>query len=157
MWPLRIAFSKLRPVTPASILRTIIVALVFAAFLYGDYAMFRRLFRATATIEAQTPFFALALLRNLLSMVFLVATVVLFSSSMTVAIGSFFTDLDLDVHHAAPRSKLRVALGRWTKTLFQSATVVFLFVAPIFLAFERQYPKPAEFHPALLVNLVLLL
>ncbi len=150
MWPLRITLAKLRPVTPASITRTLIVAAVFAAFLYGDYVLFHRLFRALKDVETETPFFAVALLRNLLSMVFLVATVVLFSSSMTVAIGSFFTDLDLDIHHAAPRSKLRIAIGRWAKTLFQSATVVFLFLVPVFFAFER-------FHPALLVHLALLL
>ena len=157
MWPLRITLSKLRPVTASSILRTLLVAFVFFLFLYGDFVLFRRLFHATADIEKATPFFAVALLKNLLAMVFLVATVVLFSSSMTVAIGSFFTDLDLDIHHAAPRSKLRIAVGRWGKTLLQSATIVFLFLTPIFVAFERQYPKPADFHPALLLNLALLL
>jgi ABC-2 type transport system permease protein len=150
IWPLRITLAKLRPVTPASITRTLIVTAVFALFLYGDYVLFHRLFRALKDVETETPFFAVALLRNLLSMVFLVATVVLFSSSMTVAIGSFFTDLDLDIHHAAPRSKLRIAIGRWAKTLFQSATVVFLFLVPVFFAFDR-------FHPALLVHLALLL
>ncbi|HYR27406.1 MAG TPA: hypothetical protein VEU30_03020 [Thermoanaerobaculia bacterium] len=150
MWPLRITAARLRPVTPASITRTLIVAFVFAFFLYGDYVLFDRLFRAVKGVEAETPFFAVALLRNLLSMVFLVATVVLFSSSMTVSIGSFFTDLDLDIHHAAPRSKLRIAVSRWLKTLFQSATIVFLFLVPIFFAFDR-------FHPALLVHLALLL
>ena len=157
MWPVRITLSKLRPVTPASLLRTLLVTLVFLAFLYGDFALFRRLFGAVATIEKETPFFALALLKNLLSMVFLVATVVLFSSSMTVAIGSFFTDLDLDIHHAAPKSKLRIAIGRWAKTLFQSATIVCLFLVPLFFAFERQYPRPIDFQPALLFNLLLLL
>lgn len=150
MWPFRITFAKLRPFNAASITRTLIVAAVFALFLYGDYVLFRRLFGALKNVEAETPFFAVALLRNLLSMVFLVATVVLFSSSMTVAIGSLFTDLDLDIHHAAPRSKLRIALGRWAKTLFQSATIVFLFLVPVFFAFDR-------FHPALLVHLALLL
>ena len=150
MWPLRLTLAKLRPVTPASLVRTLIVAVIFVLFLYGDYALFKRLFGALRDVEAQTPFFAVALLRNLLSMVFLVAMVVLFSSSMTVAIGSFFTDLDLDIHHAAPRSKLRIAVGRWLKTLFQSATIVFLFLVPVFFAFER-------FHPALLVHLGLLL
>jgi ABC-2 type transport system permease protein len=156
-WSLRITLAKLRPVNVASLTRLALVAFVFFAFLYGDYALFRRLFRAIVTVEEQTPFFALALLRNLLSMVFLVATVVLFSSSMTVAIGSLFTDLDLDIHHAAPKSKLRIAVSRWAKTLFQSATIVFLFLVPLFVAFEHQYPKPADFHPALLLNLALLL
>ncbi len=157
IWPLRLTLAKLRPFTAASILRTGIVAAVFLAFLYGDFALFARLFRATADVETETPFFAVAILRNLLSMVFLVATVVLFSSSMTVAIGSYFTDLDLDVHHAAPRSKLRIALARWAKTLFQSATIVFLFLIPLFIAFEAQYPKPFAFYPAVLLNLALLL
>lgn len=150
LWPARITVAKLRPFTPAAVARTLIVTLVFLAFLYGDYALFRRLFQAIAEVEAETPFFAVALLRNLLSMVFLVATVVLFSSSMTVAIGSLFTDLDLDIQHAAPRSKLRIALGRWVKTLVQSATIVFLFLVPVFFAYGR-------FHPALLVHLALLL
>ena len=157
IWPLRLTLARLRPVTPASLARITIVAVVFLAFLFGDFALFARLFRATAEVEAETPFFAVALLRNLLSMVFLVATVVLFSSSMTVAIGSFFTDLDLDVQHTAPRSKLRIALTRWVKTLLQSATVVFLFLVPLFIAFERQYPKTLDFYPAILLNLALLL
>ena len=156
-WPLKLTLAKLRPITAASTLHTLIVVALFLAFLFGDFALFARLFRATAEVEIETPFFAVAILRNLLSMVFLVATVVLFSSSMTVAIGSYFTDLDLDVHHAAPRSKLRIALGRWAKTLFQSATIVFLFLIPLFIAFERQYPKPIEFYPAVLLNLALLL
>src|SRR5687768_2506613 len=157
MWPLRLTLAKLRPLTASSLARTLIVAFIFLLFLFGDFALFARLFRATADVETETPFFAVAILRNMLSMVFLVATVVLFSSSMTVAIGSFFTDVDLDVHHAAPRSKLRIALARWAKTLFQSATIVFLFLIPLFIAFERQYPKPFEFYPAILLNLALLL
>src|SRR5512140_1500971 len=100
MWSLRIALSKLRPHNAANTVRTTIVAAVLAAFLYGDLALFRRLFKATAGIEAATPCFALGLLRTLLAMVFLVATVTLFSSGLTAAIGAFFSDLDLDLYHA---------------------------------------------------------
>lgn len=159
MWPLRIAFARLRPLDAANIARLVIVALIFAAFLYGDFALFRRLFRATAQIESTTPFFALGLLQNLLAMVFLVATVVLFSSAMTAAIGAFFSDLDLDIYHAAPRSIGKIAATRWGKTLLQSATVVFAFLAPIFVAFARQYridPAP-RFLGIAALNLALLL
>ncbi|HEY0140076.1 MAG TPA: hypothetical protein VGF48_04215 [Thermoanaerobaculia bacterium] len=157
MWSLRIATSKLRPWNTATILRTLIVAALFAAFLYGDFVLFRRLFRAIAQVETATPFFAIGILRNLLSMVFLVATVVLFSSSMTAAIGAFFTDLDLDIYHSAPRGKLRLVLARWGKTLAQSATVVFAFLAPLFVAFALQYERPWTFYPTTLINLALLL
>ena len=157
MWSLRLATSKLRPWNAATILRTVIVAALFAAFLYGDFVLFRRLFRAIAQIEATTPFFAIGILRNLLAMVFLVATVVLFSSSMTAAIGAFFTDLDLDIYHSAPRGKLRIVLARWGKTLAQSATVVFAFLAPLFVAFALQYQRPWTFYPTALANLALLL
>jgi len=157
MWPLRITLARLRPFTVPTLVRTLIVAAVFAGFLYGDFVLFRRLFQAVHDVEEQTPFFALALLRNLLGLVFLVATVVLFSSSMTVAIGSFFTDLDLDLYHAGPRSKVRLALARWGKTLAQSATMVFLFLVPLFVAFEHQNPRDWTFYPTLLVNLALLL
>src|SRR4051794_11982146 len=102
MWPLRITLAKLRPVNATSVTRTLIVVAVFGAFLYGDFALFRRLFLATSQLQEMTPILALGLLKNLLALVFLVGTVVLFSSSMTVAIGSFFTDLDLDTYHAAP-------------------------------------------------------
>ncbi len=157
IWPLRLALARLRPFTLPTIVRTLIVAAVFAGFLYGDYVLFRRLFSAVLTVEQETPFFALALLRNLLGLVFLVATVVLFSSSMTVAIGSFFTDLDLDLYHAGPRPRLRIALARWGKTLAQSATMVFLFLVPLFVAFEEKNPQPAAFYPTVLLNLALLL
>ena len=141
----------------ASILRTSIVVATVVAFLWGDYLLFRRLFRAIAQVEQQTPFFALGLLRNLLSLVFLVASVVLFSSSMSAAIGSFFTDLDLDVYHSAPMGKLRIAWSRWLKTLVQSATIVFVFLVPLFVAFARQYAKPPLAFAMALVNLALLL
>jgi len=90
-------------------------------------------------------------------MVFLVATIVLFSSAMTAAIGAFFTDLDLDVYHSAPRRKTAIVFSRWMKTLLQSATVVFAFLIPLFLAFAQQYARPWTYYPTVLVNLALLL
>jgi ABC-2 type transport system permease protein len=144
-WPLRIALSRLRPFNAASNTRTAIVAAVFGSFLYGDYKLFDRLFGALRKVEAATPFFALGLLRNLLALVFLVASVVLFSSALTAAIGAFFSDLDLDLYHAAPRSKLRIALARWIKTLGQSAAVVFAFLVPLFAAFAANYRLPRGF------------
>ena len=157
MWPLRLTYARLRPFNGTNTVRIIVVVAVFAAFLYGDYVLFQRLFGAVANVEKETPLFALGLLRNLLGLVFLVASVVLFSSGMTTAIGSFFTDLDLDIYHSGPRSKLRIAVARWMKTLAQSATVVFFFLVPLFLAFARQYGKPAGFYPMVLINLVLML
>jgi ABC-2 type transport system permease protein len=157
MWPLRIAASRLRPLNPSSIVRTAIVVIVVALFLIGDYALFARLFRAIAGVEADTPIFALGLLRNFLGLVFLVGTVTLFSSAMVAAIASYFTDLDLDIYHAGPRTKLHIALARWLKTLLQSATVVFLFLVPLIVAFGRQYDRPFAFYPAVLANLALLL
>jgi ABC-2 type transport system permease protein len=157
MWPLRISFSRLRPINAAAVLRVIIAAAALALFLAGDYILFRRLFKATAQIEEATPFFALGLLRNLLAMVFLVATIVLFSSALTAAIGAFFTDLDLDLYHAAPRSKTRIAVARWGKTFVQSAAVVFAFLAPLFIAFARQYRIGPAFYPVVFASLALLL
>lgn len=156
-WFVRISAARLRPINAVSITRTSIVAIIFASFLLGDYVLFWRLFRTTAQIEAATPFFALGLLRNLIAMVFLVAIVVLFSSAMTAAIGAFFTDLDLEIYHAAPRAKLRIAIARWGKALMQSAAVVFAFLAPMFAAFARQYRIGASFHLVAAVNLALLL
>jgi ABC-2 type transport system permease protein len=156
LWPLRIILSRLRPVNAASITRTGIVVFVVALFLLGDYALFYRLFTRMAEVEAETPLFVLALLRNLLSLVYLVATVILFSSSLTVAIGAYFTDLDLDIYHAAPRSKLGIALGRWVKTLLQSTTIVFLFLIPMILAFAAVYDRPLLRHVAVVANLMLL-
>jgi len=156
-WPLRIAFSKLRPLDATAAARISIVSVVFAAFLYGDFALFRRLFRAIAQVETATPFFAIGLLRNLLAMVFLVAFVVLFSSSLTAAIGAFFVDLDLDLYHSAPMSKMRIVVTRWFKTLAQSATLVFIFLVPLFAAFAAQYHVRPLFFPVTLTALAMLL
>jgi ABC-2 type transport system permease protein len=156
-WPLRIAASRLRPFTAGQAFRILIVATIVAAFLYADYALFARLYVAMTRVEEETPFFALGLLRNLLSLVFLVASVILFSSSLTAAIGAFFTDLDLDVYHSAPRSKLRIALFRWLKTLVQASAVVFLFLIPLVVSFARHYEKPLLFQLVVLLNLALLL
>ena len=157
MWSLKIALSKLRPIDVTATIRIAVVAITFALFLYGDFALFRRLFRATAQVEAATPFFALAILRNVLAMVFLVATIVLFSSAMTAAIGAFFTDLDLDIYHSAPKRKFAIILARWVKTLAQSATIVFAFLIPMLVAFALQYERPWTYYPIVLVNLALLL
>ncbi len=157
IWPLRIALARLRPLNASTVLRTLIVATIVAAFLYADYALFARLYVAMTRVEEETPFFALGLLRNLLSLVFLVASVILFSSSLTAAIGAFFTDLDLDVYHSAPRSKLRIAVSRWLKTLAQASAVVFLFLIPLVVSFARHYEKPLLFQVVVLLNLVLLL
>lgn len=157
MWSIKILASRLRPFNAAMITRTAIVAAMFALFLYGDFALFRRLFQMAARIEDLTPFFAIGLLRNLLAMVFLVAVVVLFSSAMTSAIGSFFTDLDLDIYHSAPQAKLRIVIARWAKTLIQSATIVFVFLIPLFIAFARQYKIPWTYIALSVLNLALLL
>ncbi|MDQ3279854.1 MAG: hypothetical protein M3Q69_00410 [Acidobacteriota bacterium] len=157
MWSLRITFARLRPFNAATILRTSIVVAIGAAFLIADYALFVRLFEAILRVEKETPFFALGLLRNLLSLVFMVACVILFSSSMTAAIGAFFTDLDLEIHHSAPRSKLRVAIARWCKTLMQAAAVVFLFLVPLVVAYARVFARPFSFVVITLLNLALLL
>jgi ABC-2 type transport system permease protein len=156
-WPIKIATSKLRPFNAATIMRTSIVAALFAAFLYGDFALFRRLFAAMARVEEATPFFALGLLRNLLALVFLAAFVMLFSSAMTAAIGAFFSDLDLDTFHAAPISKTRLIVARWGKTFAQSATMIYIFIAPMFVAFAQRYHTPARLYPIALINLGLLL
>ncbi|HEX8253748.1 MAG TPA: hypothetical protein VF846_11400 [Thermoanaerobaculia bacterium] len=157
MWPLRLALARLRPLNAATMLRTAIVSGIVALFLGADYALFARMYTALARVEAETPFFALGLLRNLLSLVFMVASVILFSSSMTAAIGAFFTDLDLDVYHAAPRSKLRIAIDRWLKTLVQASAVVFLFLIPLVVSFARHYEKPLQFQAIVLLNLAVML
>jgi ABC-2 type transport system permease protein len=157
MWPLRIALARIRPVNASSIARTLIVCAIVAGFLRIDYALFARIYVALARVEAQTPFFALGLLRNLLSLIFMVASVILFSSSMTAAIGAFFTDLDLDVYHTAPRSKLHVATARWLKTLAQASAVVFLFLIPMVVSFASHYERPPLFAVVILVNIALLL
>jgi ABC-2 type transport system permease protein len=156
-WPVRIALSRLRPFNAAAITRTSIVVLLFFAFLYGDFALFRRLFAAMAKVEQESPFLALGLLRNLLALVFLTAVVMLFSSSMTAAIGAFFSDLDLDTFHAAPLSKTRIVIARLGKTFAQSAVMVYIFITPMFVAFAQRYDTAARLYPIALVNLALLL
>ncbi|PYQ49458.1 MAG: hypothetical protein DMF59_13570 [Acidobacteria bacterium] len=157
MWPLRIAFAKLRPLNSSAIIKLGITIIIVTIFLYGDLALFRRLFGAVAKIEATSPFFALGLLRNVLALAFLVAVAVLFSSSMTVAIGAFFTDLDLETYHAAPLPKWRLVMGRLGKTFLQSATIIYVFLVPMFVAFARQYQVKPWFFPVVLIDLALLL
>lgn len=157
MWPLRLTLSRLRPLNATAMIRIAIVATVFVVFLWGDFALFRRLFAAVRQIETATPFFALGILRNVLALAFLVATVVLFSSALTTAIGSFFTDLDLDIYHSAPRRKTRLLLARIGKTYVQSAAAVIAFLMPMVVAFDHVYPRPAGFVFVVFVNIVLLL
>ena len=155
MWWLRISFARFRPLNAAALLRLAISALIASLFLLGDYALFWKLFKATSDAETMTPLLAIGLLRNLLAMVFMVATVVLFSSAMTAAIGAFFSDLDLEIYHAAPVPKLRIVLTRWVKTFAQSAVIVYIFLIPLFVAYSRHYGDVR--YAAALLNLALLL
>ena len=157
MWSIRILAARLRPFNAAAGLKVSITGTIVALFLLGDFALFRRVFRAIAKVEVTTPFFALGLLRNVLALAFLVAVVVLFSSSMTAAIGAFFSDLDLETYHAAPLPKWRIVLSRWAKTLVQSATIIYVFLIPLFIAFAAQYRAPVWFYPVVLIDLALLL
>ena len=157
MWPLRIAVAKLRPFDSSAIVKLGITTIIVTLFLYGDYALFRRMFGAVAKIEATSPFFALGLLRNVLALAFLVAVTVLFSSSMTAAIGAYFTDLDLETYHAAPMAKWRLVTGRLMKTFVQSSAIIYVFLVPMFIAFARQYHVKMWFFPVVLIDLALLL
>jgi ABC-2 type transport system permease protein len=157
VWPLKLLFTKARPYNAATILKIAITAAIFASFLFGDFMLFRRLFLAVAQVEKATPLFALGLLRNLLALVFLVAVVILFSSAMTAAIGAFFTDLDLEIYHAAPRAKSRIVIARWLKTVGESATVVYVFILPMFVAFGRQFHVAPSLYPIAMLSLALLL
>jgi ABC-2 type transport system permease protein len=154
---LKLAVARLRPFGVDTIIKLAVVGVLFGAFLWGDYAVFRRLFRVTAQIEALTPFFALGLIENLLGLVFLIALFVLFFSALTSAIGSFFADLDLDLYHAAPVSKTRILTGRWAKTFIQSSYLVVSFLLPVFFALAAQYERGALLILQATGSLVLLL
>jgi ABC-2 type transport system permease protein len=157
MWPLRLLVARLRPLDTSTVLRSLIVAAASGALLAGDYLLFRRIFRAIGTIEPMNPALAFALLRALLSMVFLVAGIVLLSSAMTASIGSFFTDLDLEMLHAAPIAKSSLLLRRWGKTAAQSGTWVFVFLLPLIAAFGRIYQLQASFYAETALALMLVL
>lgn len=157
MWGLKLATARLRPLGLALLIKVAAIAAVFAAFLALDYEVFRRLFQAASRIEELTPFFALGLITNFLGLVFLVALFVLFFSALTAAIGAFFSDLDLEIYHSAPRSKARVAAERWGKTYIQSAWVVVAFLVPLFFAFATQYNLGLLFILTATANLLFLL
>jgi len=154
---LKLALARFRPWGIDTVIKITIVAILFGGFLWGDYAVFRRLFRVTAQIEAITPFFALGLIENLLGLAFLIAIFVLFFSALTSAIGSFFNDLDLDVYHAAPVSKPRILVARWAKTFVQSSYLVVSFLVPVFFALAAQYERGGLLILQATASLVLLL
>jgi ABC-2 type transport system permease protein len=145
VWSLRLLLARGRPYGLALAAKALLVATLLAGFLYADYRIFRRLFTAARQIETLTPFFALGLIENFLSLVFLIATFVLFFSAMTAAIGSLFMDLDLEIWHAAPVTRLRVAAARWGKTLVQSSYLVFFFLIPILVALQLELGKTIWF------------
>jgi ABC-2 type transport system permease protein len=157
MWPLRIALARLRPFDAATMVKAAIVFVLFSSLMVGDYLLCRRVIRAIATIEPLTPVVAFALLRGMLSLLLLVATAVLFSSALTSAIGSFFTDLDLETYHAAPVGRSRIVLSRWGKTLVQAGTMVFLFFLPLIVALGVQYRTPLSFYVLAVIDLAMLL
>lgn len=139
LWPFRLALARLRPVNLRLALKIGFVGMLFALFLWGDHELFRRVFAAAARIEALSPFFALGLIENFLGLVFLVSLLVLFFSSLTSAIGALFTDLDLELYHAAPVSAASILISRWAKTLVQSSYLVVFFLLPMFVALAGQY------------------
>lgn len=138
-WPVRIALARLRPWSAAAATRLAIVLAIFALLLSGEFLLFRRVFAAVTEIESLSPFFALGILMNLLGLAFLVAMLVLFFSTLTVTIGAFFTDQDLETWHAAPVSRGSIIRARLLRTLFQSSAIVFIFLVPIIVAFANEY------------------
>jgi len=157
MWPIRIAFARFRPIGVGVAVKIAIVAALFLAFVALDYRVFRRLFAEAAKIEALTPFFALGLIENFIGLVFFIAIFVLFSSSLTSAIGAFFADLDLETYHSAPVSRVRLIVARWAKSFIQSSYVVVAFIAPMFAALAAQYEKGVAFVLGAMGGLLLLL
>lgn len=156
MWSLRIALARLRPFDTALLVKLVIVGTLVVAFLYGDFLLFRRIIFAISQIESLTPFFALGLLENLLGLVFLVSLLVLFFSSLSAAITSFFTDSDLEVDHAAPIRKLSVAGRRWWRTFVRSSYLIIAFITPLFIALQQRYELSFVFLVAALTDLLLL-
>lgn len=156
MWPLRIALAKLRPVNWKLAVQLNVVTVIFLFFLVGDYAVFRRVFRAAARIESLTPMFSLGLIENFLGLVFLIASFVLLFSSMTSAIGSYFTDHDLEIYHAAPRRRETILVARWGKTFVQASYLIIVFLVPMFAALFEQYRAGLWPVVASFVDLVLL-
>ncbi|HUP64079.1 MAG TPA: hypothetical protein VM557_02210 [Thermoanaerobaculia bacterium] len=154
---LRLLLARGRPYNFALALKVLLVASLMAAFLWGDYRIFRKLFGAARQIEALTPFFALGLIENLLGLLFLVGTFVLFFSAQTSSIGSFFNDLDLEIWHAAPVSRMRIAAGRLLKTFLQSSYLVILFLIPVILALQHELGQGMIFTLAGITGLLLLL
>ncbi len=157
LWPIRLWLARLRPVGAALAFKITFVGLLFILFLWGDHEIFRRVFAAAGRIEALNPFFALGLIENFLGLVFFVAVLVLFFSSLTSAIGAFFTDLDLEIYHAAPVSRTRLIVGRWLKTMIQSSYLVVFFLLPMFVALARQYQAPGWFALISAIDLLVLI
>jgi len=155
MWPLRIAVARLRPWNAGSLIRVLIVLVTSTAFLYGDYRISARLFAAVANIEALTPFFSLGLVANFLELVMLACLSVLFFSAMTSSIGAYFTDLDLELYHAAPRSLERLLASRFGKCYLQSSYAVLAFLTPMLFSLGHQYGKGSRFFAASVLNLAL--
>ena len=157
MWPFRIALARLRPIDFRLGVKLALVLSIFGAFIWGDYILFRRVFRAAAQIEALNPFFALGLIENFLGLVFLIALFVLFFSSLTSSIGAFFTDRDLELYHSAPSSRPSILVGRWFKTYVQGSWAVFFFLLPMFAALLVQYGKGPLFLVVSMLDLVLMM
>lgn len=148
--------ARLRPVDGRLALRLVVVGSLFLLFLWGDFELFRRLFRAAAQVEALTPFFAVALIENFLGLVFLVAMMTLLFSAMTTAIGTFFTDGDLELYLGAPISHPRLVLRRWSSTLVQSSYLVVFFLLPMLAALTLQYEQGFRFLGVAILDLLLL-
>lgn len=146
----------MRPVGPGLALRLTVVGALVLLFLWGDFELFRRLFRATAQIEALSPFFAIGLIENFLGLVFLVSMMTLFFSAMTTAIGAFFTDADLEIYHAAPLPRLRIVATRWVATMVQSSYLIVFFLIPVLVALTLQYEQSFVFLTVAIVDLILL-
>src|SRR4029077_2956984 len=50
MWSIRILAARLRPFNAAAVLKVSITGTIVALFLLGDFALFRRVFRAIAKV-----------------------------------------------------------------------------------------------------------
>ncbi|MFN2442651.1 MAG: hypothetical protein ABR517_08205 [Thermoanaerobaculia bacterium] len=157
MWGLRLLIARGRPWSLATVARAAVVLSLVGTFLYADYRIFVKLFTAARKIEELTPIFALGLIENFLDLVFLIGMMVLFFSAMTASIGGLFTDLDLELLHAAPLPRVRLALGRFAGIAAQSAYLVVLFLIPLLLALQHVTGAGMAFTLSGTLGLILLL
>ena len=120
-------------------------------FIIGDFVFFMRIIRYLDGLPLQV---GEELIAQLLNVIFLTLFVMVWFSSLIVALSVFYLSRDLDFIHSTPITMGTFIFSRFYQSVLHSSWMVLLFTLPIFSAYGYFFQVPWSYYVYLLINIM---